>query len=653
MPLVSFKLIGLGSSPTLVRLSLTYVSPLGSWSVITTLFRMPFSMVLRKLIVYSIVSPSFGLALLTVFVAASLPAFASGTTGTSGSSGGLTVSSTLALLRIVSPALASSLTITLKRILRSFVSVILGYSAVIMPLASFKLVGFGASPTLVRLSLTYVNPFGSWSVITTLFRMPFSIVLRKLMVYSIASPSFGLALLTVFVAVSLPSFIRGVIGSSGVMGTSGSSGGLTVSSTLALLRIVSPALASSLTITLKRILRSFVSVILGYSAVIVPLVSFKLIGLGSSPTLVRLSLTYVSPLGSWSVITTLFRMPFSMVLRKLIVYSIVSPSFGLALLTVFVAASLPAFASGTTGTSGSSGGLTVSSTLALLRIVSPALASSLTITLKRILRSFVSVILGYSAVIVPLVSFKLIGLGSSPTLVRLSLTYVSPLGSWSVITTLFRMPFSMVLRKLIVYSIVSPSFGLALLTVFVAASLPAFASGTTGTSGSSGGLTVSSTLALLRIVSPALASSLTITLKRILRSFVSVILGYSAVIMPLVSFKLVGLGSSPTLVRLSLTYVSPFGSWSVITTLFKTPFSTVLRKLMVYSIVSPSFGLALLTVFVAVNLPVTCSSAIFASTILEVSLTFADVKISTASTVALLGTNSFAFARSFICALNS
>ncbi|EPZ62712.1 putative membrane protein, partial [[Clostridium] sordellii VPI 9048] len=31
-------------------------------------------MVLRKLIVYSIVSPSFGLALLTVFVAASLPA---------------------------------------------------------------------------------------------------------------------------------------------------------------------------------------------------------------------------------------------------------------------------------------------------------------------------------------------------------------------------------------------------------------------------------------------------------------------------------------------------------------------------------------------------------------------------------------------------
>ena len=472
-------------------------------------------------------------------------------------------------------------------------------------------------------------------------------VLRKLIVYSIASPSFGLALLTVFVAVNLPSF------ASGTTGTSGSSGGLTVSSTLALLRIVSPALASSLTITLKRILRSFVSVILGYSAVIVPLISFKLVGFGSSPTLVRLSLTYVSPFGSWSVITTLFRTPFSMVLRKLIVYSIVSPSFGLALLTVFVAASLPAFVSGTTGTSGSSGGLTVSSTLALLRIVSPALASSLTITLKRILRSFISVILGYSAVIVPLVSFKLVGFGSSPTLVRLSLTYVSPFGSWSVITTLFKTPFSTVLRKLMVYSIVSPSFGLALLTVFVAASLPAFVSGTTGTSGSSGGLTVSSTLALLRIVSPALASSLTITLKRILRSFISVILGYSAVIVPLVSFKLVGFGSSPTLVRLSLTYVSPFGSWSVITTLFRMPFSIVLRKLMVYSISSPSFGLALLTVFVAVNLPVTCSSAIFASTILEVSLTFADVKISTASTVALLGTNSFAFARSFIRALNS
>ena len=479
------------------------------------------------------------------------------------------------------------------------------------------------------------------------------------MVYSIVSPSFGLALLTVFVAVSLPSFIRGVIGSSGVMGTFGSSGGLTVSSTLALLRIVSPALASSLTITLKRILRSFVSVILGYSAVIVPLASFKLVGFGSSPTLVRLSLTYVSPLGSWSVITTLFRTPFSTVLRKLMVYSIVSPSFGLALLTVFVAVSLPAFVSGTTGTSGSSGGLTVSSTLALLRIVSPALASSLTITLKRILRSFVSVILGYSAVIMPLVSFKLVGLGSSPTLVRLSLTYVSPFGSWSVITTLFRTPFSMVLRKLMVYSIASPSFGLALLTVFVAVSLPSFirgvigSSGVMGTFGSSGGLTVSSTLALLRIVSPALASSLTITLKRILRSFVSVILGYSAVIVPLASFKLVGWGSSPILVRLSLTYVSPFGSWSVITTLFRTLFSMVLRKLIVYSIVSPSLGLALLTVFIAVNLPVTCSSAIFASTILEVSLTFADVKISTASTVALLGTNSFAFARSFICALNS
>ncbi len=426
-----------------------------------------------------------------------------------------------------------------------------------------------------------------------------------------------------------------------------------MSSTLALLRIVSPALASSLTITLKRILRSFVSVILGYSAVIVPLASFKLVGFGASPTLVRLSLTYVNPFGSWSVITTLFKTPFSMVLRKLIVYSIVSPSFGLALLTVFVAVSLPAFVSGTTGTSGSSGGLTVSSTLALLRIVSPALASSLTITLKRILRSFVSVILGYSAVIVPLASFKLVGFGSSPTLVRLSLTYVSPLGSWSVITTLFRTPFSMVLRKLMVYSISSPSFGLALLTVFVAASLPAFASGTTGTSGSSGGLTVSSTLALLRIVSPAFASSLTITLKRILRSFISVILGYSAMIVPLASFKLVGFGASPTLVRLSLTYVNPFGSWSVITTLFRMPFSMVLRKLMVYSIASPSFGLALLTVFVAVNLPVTCSSAIFASTILEVSLTFADVKISTASTVALLGTNSFAFARSFICALNS
>ena len=348
-----------------------------------------------------------------------------------------------------------------------------------------------------------------------------------------------------------------------------------------------------------------------------------------------------------------------MVLRKLMVYSIVSPSFGLALLTVLVAASLPSFtrgvigSSGVMGTSGSSGGLTVSSTLALLRIVSPAFASSLTITLKRILRSFISVILGYSAVIVPLVSFKLVGWGSSPTLVRLSLTYVSPFGSWSVITTLFRTPFSMVLRKLMVYSIVSPSFGLALLTVFVAASLPAFVSGTTGTSGSSGGLTVSSTLALLRIVSPAFASSLTITLKRILRSFISVILGYSAVIVPLVSFKLVGWGSSPTLVRLSFTYVSPFGSWSVITTLFKTPFSMVLRKLIVYSIASPSFGLELLTVFVAVNLPVTCSSAIFASTILEVSLTFADVKISTASTVALLGTNSFAFARSFIRALNS
>ena len=523
--------------------------------------------------------------------------------GTFGSSGGLTVSSTLALLRIVSPALAFSLTITLKRILRSFVSVILGYSAVIVPLASFKLVGFGSSPTLVRLSLTYVSPLGSWSVITTLFRTPFSTVLRKLMVYSIVSPSFGLALLTVFVAVNLPSFVRGVIGSSGVMGTSGSSGGLTVSSTLALLRIVSPALASSLTITLKRILRSFVSVILGYSAVIVPLISFKLVGFGSSPTLIRLSLTYVSPLGSWSVITTLFRTPFSIVLRKLMVYSIASPSFGLALLTVFVAVSLPSFASGTTGTSGSSGGLTVSSTLALLRIVSPAFASSLTVTLKRILRSFVSVILGYSAMIVPLASFKLVGFGSSPTLVRLSLTYVSPLGSWSVITTLFRTPFSTVLRKLMVYSIVSPSFGLALLTVFVAASLPAFVSGTTGTSGSSGGLTVSSTLALLRIVAPAFASSLTITLKRILRSFVSVILGYSAVIVPLASFKLVGFGSSPTLVRLSLTYVSPFGSWSVITTLFRTPFSMVLRKLIVYSISSPSFGLALLTVFVAVNLP--------------------------------------------------
>ena len=609
--------------------------------------------------VYSIVSPSFGLALLTVFVAVNLPSFvrgvigSSGVMGTSGSSGGLTVSSTLALLRIVSPALASSLTITLKRILRSFVSVILGYSAVIVPLISFKLVGFGSSPTLIRLSLTYVSPLGSWSVITTLFRTPFSIVLRKLMVYSIASPSFGLALLTVFVAVSLPSF------ASGTTGTSGSSGGLTVSSTLALLRIVAPAFASSLTITLKRILRSFVSVILGYSAVIVPLASFKLVGFGSSPTLVRLSLTYVSPLGSWSVITTLFRTPFSTVLRKLMVYSIVSPSFGLALLTVFVAVSLPSFirgvigSSGVMGTFGSSGGLTVSSTLALLRIVAPAFASSLTITLKRILRSFVSVILGYSAVIVPLASFKLVGFGSSPTLVRLSLTYVSPLGSWSVITTLFRMPFSMVLRKLIVYSIVSPSLGLALLTVFVAVSLPAFVSGTTGTSGSSGGLTVSSTLALLRIVSPALASSLTITLKRIIRSFVSVILGYSAVIMPLVSFKLVGFGSSPTLVRLSLTYVSPLGSWSVITTLFRMPFSMVLRKLIVYSIVSPSLGLALLTVFVAVNLPVTCSSAIFASTILEVSLTFADVKISTASTVALLGTNSFAFARSFICALNS
>ena len=301
----------------------------------------------------------------------------------------------------------------------------------------------------------------------------------------------------------------------------------------------------------------------------------------------------------------------------------------------------------------------MSSTLALLRIVSPALASSLTITLKRILRSFVSVRLGYSAVIVPLASFKLVGFGSSPTLVRLSLTYVSPFGSWSVITTLFKTPFSMVLRKLIAYSIASPSFGLELLTVFVAVSLPSFtrgvigSSGVMGTSGSSGGLTVSSTLALLRIVSPALTSSLTITLKRILRSFVSVILGYSAVIVPLVSFKLVGFGASPTLVRLSLTYVSPLGSWSVITTLFRTPFSMVLRKLIVYSIASPSFGLELLTVFVAVNLPVTCSSAIFASTILEVSLTFADVKISTASTVALLGTNSFAFARSFICALNS
>ena len=73
---------------------------------------------------------------------------------------------------------------------------------------------------------------------------------------------------------------------------------------------------------------------------------------------------------------------------------------------------------------------------------------------------------------------------------------------------------------------------------------------------------------------------------------------------------------------------------------------------MVYSISSPSFGLALLTVL----LRLICQLLVrpqFCFYYIRSFVDFADVKISTASTVALLGTNSFAFARSFIRALNS
>jgi hypothetical protein len=134
-------------------------------------------------------------------------------------------------------------------------------------------------------------------------------VLRKLIVYSIVSPSFGLALLTVFVAVNLPSFTRGVITAEYPSITD------TKERSIRFKVIVNEEVKAGETILNKAKVDDTVN---PPEEPEVPLVSFKLIGWGSSPTLVRLSLTYVSPLGSWSVITTLFRTPFSMVLRKLI-----------------------------------------------------------------------------------------------------------------------------------------------------------------------------------------------------------------------------------------------------------------------------------------------------------------------------------------------
>ncbi len=348
------------------------------------------------------------------------------------------VSSIIALLTIFSPTFTSSFTITLKVILLSSVSVISGYFASTLPFSTFNSIGFGSAPSAFTLFSIYSKPSGKVSSIFTSASFPFSTVFLKLIRYSTSSPNFGTRLFTLFFAFIFPSLCNGVIFASGSFESF-------VSSTIALLTISLPTSASSFTFTLKTILLSFVSVIFSYSAITFPSFTRNFTGAGLSPSAFSLSFTYSKPLGIVSSIFTFSSFPFSTVFLKLIRYSTSSPSFGVGLSTVFFESIIPSLYCGVILSSGSIGGCSVSSTIALLTISLPTFASSFTFTLKTILLSFVSVISIYLALTTPASTVNSTGPGASPSALILFSTYSRPVGIVSSTRTSASFPFSTVL----------------------------------------------------------------------------------------------------------------------------------------------------------------------------------------------------------------
>ena len=108
------------------------------------------------------------------------------------------VSSIIALLTIFPPIFTSSFTFTLKVILLSFVSVISGYFAIILPFSNFSSTESVPAPSAFKLFSTYSKPSGKVSSIFTSASFPFSTVFLKLIRYSTSSPNFGNRLFTTF-----------------------------------------------------------------------------------------------------------------------------------------------------------------------------------------------------------------------------------------------------------------------------------------------------------------------------------------------------------------------------------------------------------------------------------------------------------------------
>ncbi|CAM4093294.1 Type IV fimbrial biogenesis protein PilY1 [Bacillus paranthracis] len=492
------------------------------------------------------------------------------------------------------PISASSFTFALKTILLSFVSVITGYFAITLPFSNFSSTGLGLEPSACKLFSTYSSPAGISSSTLTSTSFPFSTVFLKLIRYSTSSPNFGFLLFTNFSAFSLPSLYSGVIVTSEVVGSF-------VSSTTTLLTIPSPTLKSSFTFALKTILLSSLSVISGYLAITFPSFTCSSTGPGLDPSAFTLSFTYSKPFGKLSSILTSASFPFSTVFLKLIRYSTSSPNFGDGLFTTFFASSFPSLCCGVISAVGVSGSFFVSSIIALLTIFPPIFTSSFTFTLKVILLSFVSVISGYFAIILPFSNFSSTESVPAPSAFKLFSTYSKPSGKVSSIFTSASFPFSTVFLKLIRYSTSSPNFGNRLFTTFFASSFPSLCCGIISAFGVSGGCFVSLTIASLTIVS--LTLPFTFTLKVILLSFVSVISGYFTITLPFSNFNSTGSGLEPSACKLPFTYSNPFGKSSSIITSASFPCSTVFLKLIRYSTTSSNFGDRLFTTFSASIFP--------------------------------------------------
>ncbi|CGG55054.1 Uncharacterised protein [Streptococcus pneumoniae] len=163
MPFFTFTCNGFGLSPSALSLPSTNSKLFGNSSLIFTFANFPCSTTLRNVIRYSTSSPNFGAGLFTVFSAFIFPFLYSGVIIASGFCGGFfgLSSSTIAVFTIFFPTFTASVTFTLNIMLRSAVSVIFSYFAVIFPASSFNSTGFGSLPSAFKLSFTYSNPFGS------------------------------------------------------------------------------------------------------------------------------------------------------------------------------------------------------------------------------------------------------------------------------------------------------------------------------------------------------------------------------------------------------------------------------------------------------------------------------------------------------------